>query len=273
MISTFQIAPSRTGGIATKGKIAAGLLLAFLLAVLTAGCQEIDPRTIYTQAQKKTTALTSGQQTLALTFTIDPEGENKVYTWEMDVAFVQNEENPGLDVRSMTTFPEKTFTSDSAYIDGRFYVDDNGTRYQSEMEYTVMQQRIGRVYPDLTLSVSQLKELTCEDTEEGKTFAFTVAGKHVTVLTDFVMNQILNFDTFVPTDATTKTASGTAVVDDNNYISRLGLEIPCIVVQNQKEYEAVLEYTKELKVPEKEVSIQVENPESYKQVTIWDLPW
>ena len=30
---------------------------------------------------------------------------------------------------------------------------------------------------------------------------------------------------------------------------------------------------KELKVPEKEVSIQVGNPDSYKQVTIWDLPW
>ena len=87
------------------------LLSAVLLAVFLSSCQEIDPRTIYNQAQKKTNALSSGEQQIHLAFVIEPDGENTRYSWDMTARFVTSEKESQLEVQSKNSFPNKEFSS------------------------------------------------------------------------------------------------------------------------------------------------------------------
>lgn len=249
------------------------LLSAMLLAVFLSSCQEIDPRTIYNQAQKKTNALSSGEQQIHLAFVIEPDGENTRYSWDMTARFVTSEKESQLEVQSKNSFPNKEFSSRSVYANGTFYVDDDGTQYQAPMEYSMMQERITRVYPDISFSVSQLKKLEVEDKDDGKHFSFQVSAKYVAQLTDFVMNQIQNFSSNIPTDIITKTASGKIVVDGNSYLSSLKLTIPCTVVRDGQETEAQLQYSLKLVEPGKKVTIDLDGLSEYPEVSIWDLPW
>lgn len=249
------------------------LLSAAFLAVFLSSCQEIDPRTVYNQAQKKTNALSSGEQQIHLAFVIEPEGENTCYSWDMTARFFTLEKESQLEVQSKNSFPDKEFYSRSVYADGTFYVDDDGTQYQAPMEYAMMQERITRIYPDISFSVSQLKNLEVEDKEDGKYFSFQVSAKNVAQLTDFVMNQIQNFSSNIPTDIITKTASGEIIVDEKSYLSSLELTVPCVVIRDGQEKEAQLEYSQKLVEPGKKVTIDLEGLSEYPEVSMWDLPW
>lgn len=251
----------------------AGLLLCVLLALLLSGCQQVDPRAVYTQAQKKTAALSGSEEQIALTLVLDAEGQSGRYTWDMTAKFVQDDKSPQMEIRSENTFPDRSFYSYSLYSGGRFFADDNGEKYQAEMAYSVLMNRLYRIYPSIELSTSQMKELEVEETQEGLSFSFQLSAGAVKSLADFAMNQIQNFSGYVPTDVSTKTAQGEVLVDENLYITRLQLEIPCVVTRRGEEIQGTLSYQRTLVSPGQTVSIQVQDPESYQEGSIWDLPW
>ena len=246
------------------------LLLLFCSLV---GCQEIDPRTIYTQAQKKTSALSGGERTIQLELVLDPEGSAKTYSWNMTARFLREEKQIKLAIESENTFPEKSFSSQSVYDGSTLYINDNGQKYRAQMEYSVLQQRISRVYPDLEISVSQMKELTSKAKDGGQEFQFTISAGNVESLRDFVMSQIANFSTDIPTEFTVEKSEGTVWVNEDDYIVSTTLQIPCVVTYRGEELEAEMTYQEELVSPGQQVKIEMEDPEEYPEVTIWDLPW
>ncbi len=243
------------------------------MLLLLTSCQEVDPRAVYTQAQKKTAALSQGEQKIDLSFVLDPEGEAITYQWEMTARFVQKEKGIELEVQSDNHFPKRDFTSGSIYQNGIFYVNDNGKKYQAEMEYSVLDQRISRIYPDITLSVSQLDEIQSSKKENGMLFRFSVAADEVQILTDFAISQMQNFANYVPTDVKPQKGTGEILVSGDSYIQTTSLNIPCVIVNGDETIDAVLTYQNELVSPGSSIQIKVEDPESYPAVSIWDLPW
>ena len=244
-----------------------------LLFCLLTGCQEIDPRTIYTQAQKKTSALSSGERTIQLELVIDPEGSAKTYSWDMTARFLREEKQTKLAIESENTFPERSFSSQSLYDGSTIYINDNGQKYRAQMEYSVLQQRISRVYPNLEISVSQMKELTSKTRDGGQEFQFAISAGNVESLRDFVMSQIENFSTDIPTEFTVEKSEGTVWVNEDDYIVSTTLQIPCVVLYHGEELEAEMTYQEELVSPGQQVKIEMTNPEEYPEVTMWDLPW
>lgn len=244
-----------------------------LLFCLLTGCQEIDPRTIYTQAQKKTSALSSGERTIQLELVIDPEGSAKTYSWDMTARFLREEKQTKLAIESENTFPERSFSSQSLYDGSTIYINDNGQKYRAQMEYSVLQQRISRVYPSLEISVSQMKELTSKTRDGGQEFQFAISAGNVESLRDFVMSQIENFSTDIPTEFTVEKSEGMVWVNQDGYIASTTLQIPCAVLYHGEELEAEMTYQEELVSPGQQVKIEMTNPEEYPEVTMWDLPW
>ena len=251
----------------------AGLLLCVLLTMLLGGCQQVDPRSVYTQAQKKTAALSGSEEHIQLTLVLDPEGQSSQYTWDITAKFVQDDKSPQMEIRSENTFPDRSFYSYSLYSGGRFFADDNGEKNQAEMEYSVLVNRLYRIYPTIELSTSQMKDLAVEETSEGLSFSFQVSAGSVKGLADFAMNQIQNFSGYIPTDVSTKTAQGQLLVDKNTYITQIQLEIPCVVTRREEEIQWILSYQRTLESPGQSVSVQIEDPDSYQEGSIWDLPW
>ncbi len=253
--------------------IAVGLCVCWLLAALLSGCQDIDPRSVYTQAQKKMASLTQKEETTTLELTVDTEGVKTEYSWDLTARFIQNKNNPQIEINSIAVFPKKELKSRTVYSGGMIYIDDNGETYRAEMEYSMLLTRIYRIYPELELSVSQLKGLQSTVEENGLVLEFTVDAKTVQSIADFAMDQLQNFGAANPTDVETKKAEGKIVVDENSYISLLELTIPCVILQNGEKVESELKYQKILSPPETPISIDTDSLEEYPQVSIWDLPW
>lgn len=205
--------------------------------------------------------------------TVDSEGEAASYFWDMTARFIQNNNAPQVEIASQALFPEKELKSRTVYYDGKIYIDDNGTTYQAEMEYAMLLTRMYRIYPEMDLSVSQLKELQSISDGESLILEFSVDGKTVQSIADFAMDQLQNFGAANPTDVETQKAQGKIVIEGNSCISLLELTIPCVILQNSKEVDAELKYRKVLSTPEKEVSINMDSLEEYPMVSMWDLPW
>ena len=89
----------------------AGLLLCVLLTMLLGGCQQVDPRAVYTQAQKKTAALSGSEEHTQLTLVLDPEGQSSQYTWDITARFVQDDKSPQMVISSENTFPDRSIYS------------------------------------------------------------------------------------------------------------------------------------------------------------------
>lgn len=253
--------------------MAVSLCLCWLLAVILSGCQNVDPRSVYTQAQKKMASLTQREETTTLELVIDPEGDQIEYFWNLTARFVQNENNPQLEINSNAIFPKMELNSRTVYDNGMVYINDNGKMYRAEMEYSMLLNRIYRVYPEMELSVSQLKELKSSSGEEGLTLEFTVSAKTVQSIADFAMDQLQNFGVANPTDVKTEQAMGKIIVNEDSYISFLELSIPCVILQSGEELEAELRYQKVLSPTDTEVSIDTDALEDYPEVSMWDLPW
>ena len=253
--------------------MAVSLCLCWLLAVILSGCQNIDPRSVYTQAQKKMASLPQREETTTLELVVDPEGDETEYFWNLTARFVQNENNPQMEIDAEAVFPKMELNSRTVYNDGMVYINDNGETYRAEMEYSMLLTRIYRVYPEMELSVSQLKELESSTGEEGLTLEFTVSAKTVQSIADFAMDQLQNFGVANPTDVKTEKSEGKIIVDEDSYISFLELTIPCVILQNGGELEAELKYQKVLSPPETKISIDTDSLEDYPQVSMWDLPW
>lgn len=252
---------------------AVSFCLCWLLTMILSGCQNIDPRSVYTQAQKKMASLTQREETTTLELVIDPEGDKTEYFWNLTARFIQNKNNPQLEIDSQSVFPKEELRSKTIYSDGMVYIDDNGETYRAEMEYSMLLTRIYRVYPEMELSVSQLSDLESSTSEEGLTLEFTVSAKTVQSIADFAMDQLQNFGVANPTDVKTEKAEGKIVVDEDSYISLLELTIPCVILQNSLELKAELKYRKVLSSPETKISIDTDSLEKYPQVSMWDLPW
>lgn len=253
--------------------IAVGLCVCWLLAALLSSCQDIDPRSVYTQAQKKMASLAQREETTTLKLIVDTEGEAEEYSWDLTARFIQNKNAPQMEIDSTAVFPKKELHSRTVYSDGMIYIDDNGETYRAEMEYSMLLTRIYRIYPELELSVSQLKELESSVKQSGLVLEFTVDAKTVQSIAVFAVDQLQNFGAANPTDVETKKATGRITVDENSYISLLELTIPCVILQNNGKVEAELKYRKVLSPPETKISIDMDSLDEYPQVSMWDLPW
>lgn len=218
-------------------------------------------------------SLSQKEEAVTLELMVDPEGEDLEYSWDLTARFIQKKNDPQIEIDAAAHFPKKDLNSKTIYSNGMIYIDDNGTTYRAEMEYSMLLTRIYRVYPEVELSTSQLKDLESHADEEGLVLEFTVSAGAVQSIADFAMDQIQNFGAGNPTDVKTQKAEGRIVVTEDSYISLLELTIPCTIFQNGMELEATLEYSKEFSSEKTQLSVPLDSLEDYPQVSMWDLPW
>ena len=246
------------------------VLLAVAMTLCFAGCNNADPATILQNAIDKTQALASMENEVAMTVKMDMGGMSMNVNADGNVKVKNDEKNPALSSTISMSLFGQDMTINTTYLDGYYYLDAAGVKAKAPMEYSELKktgQNLADMVNEMNIDPKELGELEAKAEGDEMVYTFTADGDIAQGYVDAMMGLLGGTeDTEDTGDIKIDSVSGSLAVDKDGYLSKQNYTFAFTAeAEGQSvDYEMTMEST--LKNPGEEVSITIDDPDSYQEV-------
>lgn len=243
------------------------VLLAVAMTLCFAGCNNADPATILQNAIDKTQALASMENEVTLSMKMDMGGMSMDVNADANVKVKNDEKNPALSSTISMNLLGQDMTINTTYLDGYYYLDAAGVKAKAPMEYAELEkegQNLADVINEMNIDPKELGELEAKAEGDEMVYTFTADGDMAQQYVDAMMG--LLGGTGDTGDIKIDSVTGSLTVDKDGYLSKQNYTFGFTAeAEGQSmDMEVTMECT--LKNPGEEVSITIDDPDSYEEV-------
>lgn len=243
------------------------VLLAVAMTLCFAGCNNADPATILQNAIDKTQALASMENEVTLSMKMDMGGMSMNVNANGNVKVKNDEKNPALSSTISMTLLGQDMTTNTTYLDGYYYLDSAGVKAKAAMEYSELEkgkQNLADMINEVNVDPKELGELEAKAEGDEMVYTFTTDGDMAQGYVDAMLG--LLGGTEEVGDIKIDSVTGSLAVDKNGYLSKQKYTFSFTTESEGQSMniEVTMECT--LKNPGEEVSITIDDPDSYQEV-------
>lgn len=252
----------------------ASLAAAALMVFSFAGCQSQNPIDLLQSAAAKTKTLPAVEYDATVGVDVDMQGMTMGIDMDMNLKAVNDEKDPDFEYTMSMELMGQSMDINMKYIDGWCYMDaGNGAKSKMEMDLEKFKEKQGSLFnlTEFEMEPEYLKDMKVTKSGDNTVISFEADSKFAQDILDSVLGS-MGDDAAALEDVDMKISgvSGEFTVDREGYLAGEKITMDCEASSMGQSMTMKMTMDFTLKNPGQEITIKVDDPDSYEEYDLSD---